>query len=192
MRSRSRDHGGGCAWPGWNLRLPDRVLPGVTESPGRSSPDDDPSPDHGHNALRPGPLWRHALWVVGVTALGVGFAWLHGASYDYPGDAWDVPPPVPGQVWPYLMAWTAIGLAAATVLRAGVARAPLYCPEVLVVAVTFVGTRFSLGFRPEPPVLAATAAAVLTAAVTWCAVERWCGTRGDRLPGAASGGRGGG
>ncbi|MCT2593518.1 hypothetical protein LHJ74_27055 [Streptomyces sp. N2-109] len=163
----------------------------MTESPGLSVPDDCASSDGDEESLRPGPLWRHALWVAAVTVLGVGLAWVN-ASFRLGHDEYGMPLAASGHVRPYLMAWTATGLAAAAALRVVAARAPLYCPEVPVVVLTFMGTRLSLGFRPEPPVLGAMTAAALTAVVIWCALARPRGIRGYRGRRATSGERGAG
>ncbi|WP_250294111.1 hypothetical protein [Streptomyces atroolivaceus] len=139
----------------------------MTEVPGHSSPDDCANPDGDDESLRPGPLWRHALWVVGVTIPGVGMGWF-GASFRFGPDEFGIPLAVPGQVWPYVAAWAVTGLTAAAALRAVAARVPLHGLEALVILFTFVGTRLSLGHRPEPPVLGAMTAVVLTAAALWC------------------------
>lgn len=174
---------------GGNPWLPGHVLLGVTESPGLSSPDNCASSDGDEESLRPGPLWRHASWVAGVTILGVGLGWAN-ASFRVGPDEYGMPLAAPGQVWPYLVTWTATGLTAAAALRAVAARVRLYCLDVLVVLLTFLGTRLSLGFRPEPPVLGAMAAAALTAAGVWCALALRLGFRGHRGRRVASGGRG--
>ncbi|MFT9480769.1 hypothetical protein [Streptomyces sp. Mo3] len=163
----------------------------MTESPGLSSPDYCASFDGDEESLRPGPLWRHVLWASGVTILGVGLGWTD-ASFRLGPDEYGMPLAAPGQVRPYLVAWTVTGLTAAAAMRAVAARVPLHGPDVLVVILTFMGTRLSLGFRPEPPVLGAWAAAALTAAFIWCALALRRGFRGYRGRRAASGGRGAG
>ncbi|MFD8333805.1 hypothetical protein ACFV42_14240 [Streptomyces solisilvae] len=160
----------------------------MTEPPGFSGPDNCASFDGDEASLRPGPLWRHALWAAGVTILGVGLGWA-GASFRSGPDEFGMPLAAPGQVRPYLLAWTATGLTAAAALRAVAARVPLHGPDALVVILTFMGTRLSLGFRPEPPVLAASAAAALTAAFIWCALALRRGFRGYRGRRVTSGGR---
>ncbi|MER8003860.1 hypothetical protein [Streptomyces sp. NPDC095613] len=151
----------------------------MTESPALSTPDNCASSDDDEAPLRSGPLWRHALWVVGVTLPGVGFGWLD-ASYRLGPDEYGMPLAAPGQVLPFLLAWTAIGLTAAAALRAVAARVPLHGPGVVVLVFTFMGTRLSLGYRPEPPMLGAMAAAALTAAAIWCAIALRRGYRGRR------------
>nr|WP_093466725.1 hypothetical protein [Streptomyces melanosporofaciens] len=163
----------------------------MTESPGLPSPDNCASSDSDEESLRPGPLWRHALWAASVTILGVGLGWAD-ASFRLGSDEYGMPLAAPGQVRPYLVAWTATGLTAAAALRAVAARVPLHGPDVLAVILTFMGTRLSLGFRPEPPVLGASAAAALTAAFIWCALALRRGFRGYRGRRAISGGRGAG
>lgn len=109
------------------------------------------------------------MWVAGLTLLGVGLGWAD-ASYRFGPDEYGMPLAVPGQVRPYLVAWTVTGLTAAAALRAVAARVPLIGPDVLVLILTFMGTRLSLGFRPDPPLLAASAATALMAALIWCAL----------------------
>ncbi|WNF30662.1 hypothetical protein RI138_29660 [Streptomyces sp. C11-1] len=119
--------------------------------------------------VRPGPLWRHALWVVGVTAAGVVLGWL-GALFRIGPEEYGLPPAAPGALWPYLVAWSAIGLGLAAVLRYVAARVPVYSPEKVVVGVVLIGTRLSLGWRPEPLEVAALALAALVLVAVWCAV----------------------
>ncbi|MFD7325747.1 hypothetical protein ACFV9D_32515 [Streptomyces sp. NPDC059875] len=126
-----------------------------------SDPDDE-------GTVRPGPLWRHAVWVVGITVLGVGLGWA-GALFRIGPKEYGLPPAAPGAVWPYLLAWTLIGLIAAAVLRATAARVPVYAPGRIAGALSLLGTRLSLGWRPEGTVLGAMAAAALVAAALWCA-----------------------
>lgn len=114
------------------------------------------------------------MWVVGVTVLGVGMGWA-GASYRFGPDEYGMPLASPGEVSPYLAAWTAIGLTAAAALRVVAAKVPPYCPEVPVLVLTFMGTRLSLAWPPEPAILAAMAAAALTAAALWCAFALYRG-----------------
>ncbi|WP_274564757.1 hypothetical protein [Streptomyces spiramyceticus] len=136
-----------------------------------SSPDEiDPSdPDEHEEAVRPGPLWRHALWVAGITVLGVGLGWAT-ALFRIGPEEYGLPSAALGAVWPYLVAWTATGLAVAAALRAAAARVPVYAAGRIAVVLTALGTRLSLGWRPEAPVLGAMAAAALTAAAIWCAL----------------------
>lgn len=163
-----------------------RVLVGMTESPGLSTPDSCTAPDScsdsdgDEETLRPGPLWRHALWVVGVTVLGVGWGWA-AASFRVGPDEYGLPLATPGKVQPYLVAWTATGLTAAAALRAVAARVPLYGPGTLSVLLTLAGTRLSLGWRPEPPMLGAMTAVALTAVAIWCAFTLRSGHRGQRV-----------
>lgn len=163
----------------------------MTASPDLPSRDDGSSSDGEEESLRPGPLWRHTLWVVGVTIAGVGMGWA-GASFRLGPDEYGIPLAARDQVWPYLVTWTATALTAAAAMRAVAARVPLYGPEALVVILSFTGTRLSLGWRPEPPVLGAMAAAALTAAVIWCALALRRGLRGGRGRRVASGGQGAG
>ncbi|CAM5739738.1 hypothetical protein SHIRM173S_00914 [Streptomyces hirsutus] len=150
----------------------------MTEPPDLSSPDIGASSDD-EESLRPGPLWRHALWVAGFTIFGVGLGWVS-ASFRIGPDEYGMPLAAPGQVWSYLVAWTATGLTAAAALRAVAAKVPLYGLEVVVVLLTFLGTRLSLGYRPEPPVLGAMAATALTAAAIWCVLALRRSFRGYR------------
>ncbi|NUL05374.1 hypothetical protein HRW07_19480 [Streptomyces lunaelactis] len=148
---------------------------------------DPSSPDHYEETVLPGPLWRHALWAAGITVLGVGLGWA-GALFRIGPEEYGLPPAAPGAVWPYLVAWTAIGLAAAAVLRAAAARVPVYAPGPIAVVLTLLGTRLSLGWRPEAPVLGAMAAAALTAAAIWCALALRSGSLDNRAGGSTSGG----
>ncbi|WP_228447360.1 hypothetical protein [Streptomyces paludis] len=118
--------------------------------------------------VRPGPLWRHALWAVGMAVAGVGLGWA-GALFRIGPEEYGLPAAAPGPVWGYLAAWTVIGLTAAAVLRAAAARVPVYAPGRVALGLTLMGTRLSLGWRPEPPALGALAAVVLVAAVFWSA-----------------------
>ncbi|MEU2597792.1 hypothetical protein ABZ678_35115 [Streptomyces hirsutus] len=109
----------------------------------------------------------------------MGLGWVS-ASFRIGPDEYGMPLAAPGQVWSYLVAWTATGLAAAAALRAVAAKVPLYGLEVVVVLLTFLGTRLSLGYRPEPPVLGAMAATALTAAAIWCVLALRRSFRGYR------------
>ena len=166
---------------GGNVRPPGRVLLGVIELLTPSSPDND------EEAVLPGPLWRHALWVAGITVLGVGLGWA-GALFRIGPEEYGLPPAAPGPKWPYLVAWTVTGLAAAAVLRAAAARVPVYAPGGIAVVLTMLGTRLSLGWRPEAPVLGAMAGAALTAAAIWCALALRPGSRRNLGGGVTSGG----
>ncbi|MFI1398630.1 hypothetical protein [Streptomyces sp. NPDC020681] len=149
-----------------------------------SSPDD--YEEHEETVL-PGPLWRHALWVAGITVLGVGLGWA-GALFRIGPEEYGLPPAATGAVWPYLVTWTATGLAAAAALRAAAARVPVYAPGQIAVVLTLLGTRLSLGWRPEAPVLGAMAVSALTAAAIWCALALRPGSRDNRGGGKTSGG----
>ncbi|ARF75495.1 hypothetical protein B7C62_26990 [Kitasatospora albolonga] len=131
------------------------------------SPSSDPGDEE--EAVRPGPWWRHTLWVVGVTALGVGLGWA-GSLFRLGPDDYGLLAAAPGSPWPYLGVWAVTGLAAAAVLRTAAARVPVYSPGTITVVLTVVGTRLSLGWRPEAPVLAAMVAGVLVAAAVWAAI----------------------
>ncbi|WP_374196920.1 hypothetical protein [Streptomyces sp. ISL-100] len=144
-----------------------------------SSPDGPSSPDDHEETVRPGPWWRHALWVAGITVLGVGAGWA-GAFFRIGPEEYGLPSAAPGEIWPYLLAWTASGLAVAAVLRAVAARVPVYAVGRIAAVLTALGTRVSLGWRPEAPVLAAMAAAALTVAAIWCAMALRSPSRGDR------------
>lgn len=145
------------------------------------------SPSDDERALRPGPLWRHAVWVVGLTIVAVAMGWV-AASYRVGPDHYGIPLAVPGQVWPFLAFWTMTGLLLAGAMRAVAARVPLYGPDVLVLLLIFAGTRLSLGYRPESLQLGALAAAALVAAGIWCAVALRHGRRDDRAQRVTSGG----
>ncbi|MGW6589561.1 hypothetical protein [Streptomyces globisporus] len=119
--------------------------------------------------VRPGPLRRHALWVVAVTAAGVALGWV-GALFRIGPEEFGLPPAAPGALWPYLLAWTAIGLALAAILRFVAAKVPVYEPETAAIGIVLIGTRLSLGWRPEPLEVAGLAAAGLLLVALWCAV----------------------
>ncbi|MEV4948301.1 hypothetical protein [Streptomyces sp. NPDC053755] len=114
------------------------------------------------------PLWRHAGWVAGVAALGVGLGWA-GSLFRFGPDEYGLPPAAPGSPWPYLGAWFVVGVAAAAVLRAASARVPVYATGRIAVGLAFLGTRVSLGRRPEAGALTAMAVAALAFAVLWAA-----------------------
>ncbi|MET9605107.1 hypothetical protein ABZZ17_08570 [Streptomyces sp. NPDC006512] len=118
---------------------------------------------------RRGPLWRHALWVVGVTALALGFGWA-AASFRLGPEEYGLPPAGPGSPWGLLAVCAAAGVVTTAVLRTAAALVPVYGPGRVGFVLVFLGTRLALGFRPEPPVLAAGAAAAVAAALAWCAV----------------------
>lgn len=117
---------------------------------------------------RRGPLWRHALWVVAVSVCAVGAGWAASAFRLGPAE-YGIPRGDGGSPWALLAVCAAVGLVAAGLLRAAAARIPVYAPGRVCAALVFLGTRLALGFRPQPPALAAGAAAVLAAALTWCA-----------------------
>ncbi|MFF8610469.1 hypothetical protein ACF06X_31660 [Streptomyces sp. NPDC015346] len=154
----------------------------LLEPSGSDDPGDSNDPDE---AVRPGPLWRHALWAVGVTAAGVALGWATGLFRIGP-EQYGLPSTAPGNLWPYLGAWTATGLAVAVALRAAAARVPLYAPGRIALVLTALGTRLSLGWRPEAMVLAAMAAAALTAALLWCAFALRGSRAGARPPESSS------
>ncbi|MGW6724139.1 hypothetical protein [Streptomyces sp. NPDC054995] len=133
------------------------------------SPDSDDSHDDDDASVRPGPWWRHALWVAAVTAAGVALGWV-GALFRIGPEEFGLPPAAPGDLWPYLLAWTAIGLALAAVLRFVAARVPVYEPETALIGAVLIGTRLTLGWRPEPLEVAGLAGAALLLVVLWCAV----------------------
>lgn len=118
---------------------------------------------------RPGPWWRHTLWVVAVTALGVGLGWA-GSLFRLGPDDYGLLGAAPGSPWAYLAVWAVTGLAAAGVLRATAARVPIPAPGTIAVILLLAGTRLSLGWRPEAPQLAAMAAGALVLAGIWSAV----------------------
>ncbi|NEB35993.1 hypothetical protein [Streptomyces sp. SID14515] len=133
------------------------------------SPDPADSYDDDDESVRPGPWWRHALWVAAVTAAGVALGWV-GALFRIGPEEFGLPPAAPGPLWPYLLAWTAIGLVLAAVLRFVAARVPVYEPEKALIGTVLIGTRLSLGWRPEPMEVAGLAAVALLLVAVWCAV----------------------
>ncbi|MFG3489622.1 hypothetical protein ACIQ9R_15370 [Streptomyces sp. NPDC094447] len=138
--------------------------PFAPDVPAGSEPFDDDE-----ESVRPGPFRRHALWAAGVAAAGVAVGWVTSLFRIGP-EEYGLPPAAPGALWPYLTAWALIGLVVAGLLRATAARVPVYAPGRTAVALTYLGTRLSLGWRPEAPVVGAMAAAALIAAAVWCAV----------------------
>ncbi|MEU3056012.1 hypothetical protein [Streptomyces griseus] len=131
--------------------------------------DSDDSDDSEDAHVRPGPLWRHAVWVAAVTATGAALGWV-GALFRIGPEEFGLPSAAPGALWPYLLAWTAIGLALAAVLRFVAAKVPVHEPETAAIGVVMIGTRLSLGWRPEPLEVAGLAAAGLLLVAVWCAV----------------------
>ncbi|MFF7251778.1 hypothetical protein [Streptomyces microflavus] len=132
-------------------------------------PSDSGAPDDDEVTVRPGPLWRHALWVVGVTALGVGLGWA-GSLFRLGPDDYGLLAAAPGSPWTYLGAWAVTGLAATAVLRAAAAKVPVPSPGSIAVILLLIGTRLSLGWRPETPELAAMVAGALVLAGIWAAI----------------------
>ncbi|MCK1794774.1 hypothetical protein MTQ01_01780 [Streptomyces sp. XM4193] len=122
--------------------------------------------DDEENALRTGPWWRHALWVSFVPLAGVAVGWLDSLHRFWP-EEYGVPLLAEGAVWPYLVAWFAIGAAGAAVLRTAATRVPMRGATVLVLACTFMGTRLSLPGQPGPAVMAVVGAVLVLAAVGW-------------------------
>ncbi|MET7755744.1 hypothetical protein ABZT27_13660 [Streptomyces sp. NPDC005389] len=135
------------------------------------APDSPSEADHfdDEETVRPGPFWRHALWVVGVIAAAVGAGWVT-SLFRIGFEEYGLPPAAPGALWPYLAAWAAIGLAVAAVLRVTAAKVPVYAPGRIAAGLTYLGTRLSLGWRPDPPLVGAMAATALIAAAVWCAI----------------------
>ncbi|MEU3833095.1 hypothetical protein [Streptomyces microflavus] len=132
-------------------------------------PSDSGAPDDDEVTVRPGPLWRHTLWVVGVTALGVGLGWA-GSLFRLGPDDYGLLAAAPGSPWTYLGAWAVTGLAATAVLRAAAAKVPVPSPGTIAVILLLIGTRLSLGWRPETPELAAMVAGALVLAGIWAAI----------------------
>ncbi|MEN8653353.1 hypothetical protein ABCR94_22820 [Streptomyces sp. 21So2-11] len=141
----------------------------MIQSPDLYSPDEISPPEGDEEPVPPGPLWRHAVWVGGVAVIGVGLGWI-GALFRIGPEEYGLPPAAPGAVWPYLIAWTATGLVAAAALRATALRVPLYAPGSIAVVLVLLGTRISMGWRPEAPALGALAAGALAATAIWCAL----------------------
>ncbi|MGC4904292.1 hypothetical protein ACLQ2J_01090 [Streptomyces cyaneofuscatus] len=131
--------------------------------------------------VRPGPLWRHALWVVGVTALGVGLGWA-GSLFRLGPDDYGLLAAAPGSPWTYVGIWAVTGLATAGVLRAAAARVPVPSPGTIAVLLLVIGTRLSLGWRPETPELAAMAGAALVLAGIWAAIALRANAVAGRTP----------
>ncbi|MFJ7078517.1 hypothetical protein [Streptomyces sp. NPDC098781] len=136
-------------------------------------------PHDDEETVRPGPLWRHTSWVIGITLFGVGAGWAI-SQFRIGSGEYGLPAAAPGPVWPYLIFWTMTSLAAAAALRAVAARVPVYAPGEITAALTALGTRLSLGWRPEPPLLGAMAVALLTAVAMWCALALRSASRGGR------------
>ncbi|MFB7369804.1 hypothetical protein ACFC0D_08200 [Streptomyces sp. NPDC056222] len=130
---------------------------------------DSPGPDTDEETVRPGPFRRHALWVLGITAAAVAAGWAT-SLFRIGSEQYGLPPAAPGALWPYLAAWAGIGLVVAGVLRTAAAKVPVYAPGRIAAALIYGGTRLSLGWRPEAPFLAGTAAVALIAAAVWCAL----------------------
>ncbi|MCX4692294.1 hypothetical protein [Streptomyces sp. NBC_01408] len=139
---------------------------------------------------RQGPLWRHALWSVAVTACGLGLGWAASVFRLGPPE-YGIPSAAPGFPWALLAACGAAGLVAAALLRGTAARIPVYAPTRVGFVLVFLGTRLALGFRPEPAPLAAAAGAAVLASAAYCGYAAWthhrltaCG-QAQRCPGKA-------
>ncbi|MFF9909616.1 hypothetical protein [Streptomyces sp. NPDC013457] len=124
--------------------------------------------DSDDEIVRPGPFRRHALWVVGITAAALALGWVTSLFRIGP-ERYGLPAAAPGDLTVYLAAWGAAGLAVATILRAAAAKVPVYAPGRIATGLTYLGTRLTLGWRPEAPVLAGMAAIALVAAAAWSA-----------------------
>ncbi|MFE4539074.1 hypothetical protein ACFRKB_29100 [Streptomyces scopuliridis] len=129
----------------------------------------DTQDEHEDERVRSGPLWRHALWAALVTAAGVTLGWL-GALFRIGPEEYGLPPAAPGALWPYLLAWAVIGLGLGAILRFVAAKVPVYSPSEVLLGTVMIGTRLSLGWRPEPIEVAGLAAAALLLVIVWCAV----------------------
>ncbi|MEU2822888.1 hypothetical protein ABZ763_11565 [Streptomyces bacillaris] len=142
--------------------------------------------DDDEATVRPGPWWRHTLWVVAVTALGVGLGWA-GSLFRLGPDDYGLLAAASGPPWAYLAVWAATGLAATGVLRATAARVPIPSPGTISVILLVIGTRLSLGWRPEALEVAAMAAGALVLAGSWSAIALRAnsGTREAEGSGAA-------
>lgn len=129
----------------------------------------DTQEEHEDERVRSGPLWRHALWAALVTAAGVTLGWL-GALFRIGPEEYGLPPAAPGALWPYLLAWAVIGLVLGAILRFVAAKVPVHSPSEVLLGTVMIGTRLSLGWRPEPLEVAGLAAAALLLVAIWCAV----------------------
>ncbi|MFC8272747.1 hypothetical protein ACFUJR_09430 [Streptomyces sp. NPDC057271] len=125
-------------------------------------------PDDEEDAVRPGPFWRHALWVVGITVAALALGWVT-SLFRLGLMEYGLPAAASGDLTAYLVAWGAVGLAVATILRAVAARVPVYAPGRIAAGLTYLGTRLTLGWRPEAPLLVGMAAIALAAAAAWSA-----------------------
>ncbi|MFG2329962.1 hypothetical protein ACGFMM_10080 [Streptomyces sp. NPDC048604] len=122
--------------------------------------------------LRSGPLWRHAVAAVAATLLGLAAGWV-ASNFRIGPPEFGIPSAAPGSPWPLLAVCGVAGLAAAALLRGVSARIPVYGPGRVGFFLVVFGTRLALAFRPEAPVLAAGCAAMLLAALAWCAFAWW-------------------
>lgn len=109
----------------------------------------DTQDEHEDERVRSGPLRHHALWAALVTAAGVTLGWL-GALFRIGPEEYGLPPAAPGALWPYLLAWAVIGLGLSAILRFVAAKVPVYSPSEVLLGTVMIGTRLSLGWRPEP------------------------------------------
>lgn len=130
--------------PRHNVRRPVSVSSGVMDLPETTN-----AVDTQDERVRSGPLWRHALWAALVTAAGVTLGWL-GALFRIGPEEYGLPPAAPGALWPYLLAWAVIGLGLSAILRFAAAKVPVYSPSEVLLGTVMIGTRLSLGWRPEP------------------------------------------
>ncbi|MFD3699900.1 hypothetical protein ACFWUZ_27900 [Streptomyces sp. NPDC058646] len=132
--------------------------------------------------LRSGPLWRHALYALGVTLCGLALGWVASVFRLGPPE-YGIPSAAPGSPWALLAACGAAGLVVAGLLRGAAARIPVHAPGRAGFLLVFMGTRLALGFRPEPDPLAAGAAVALLAAVAWIGQAAWFHHRAGRAGG---------
>ncbi|MFZ4282133.1 hypothetical protein [Streptomyces rhizosphaericola] len=131
--------------------------------------------------VRPGPWWRHLLWVVAVTAFGVGMGWA-GSLFRLGPDDYGLLAAASGSPWAYLAVWAVTGLAVAGVLRATAARVPIPSPGTISVILLVIGTRLSLGWRPEALEVTAMAAGALVLAGIWAAIALRSGASAPKAP----------
>ncbi|MER7761664.1 hypothetical protein [Streptomyces sp. NPDC097619] len=136
-----------------------------------ADPEDLPDADD-EGELRPGPLWRHAAWVLGVTAAALLVGWFL-SEFRLGAPDFGIPAAAPGSPWPLLAVGGVTGLAALGLLRATAARVLVYGPGRVGFVLLVIGIRLALAYRPGAPILAAGAAAVVLCAAAWAGQAVW-------------------
>lgn len=149
----------------------DCVMVEVSESSDLPCPDAAASSASDEDSLPHGPWYRHILWMVGVTAAGMGFGlWAAVASGSRSFAYWLSAGLT--ESMPYLLTWTLTGLVVAGVVRAVDSEVRVLQPTTFVVVLVLSGSGFSMQLQPEASALGTFVAAALTVTVIWCTIAR--------------------